>query len=831
MSDEECESYETILEHFFPKVFDKMRVEDLEEISNKVAVFVDGMDEFKSLDEIKTVNHKKSFDKSSALTKSLYRLIEPKSNIFLERRVLLAGRPEACEILKAVIDDRTETKMVEVCGFNRENVNIYIDKTFKDKPELILTTKTKINESDNLRSMSTVPVYLWIICLLFGEDNTIDSPQTTTELFIYACLIYLSQHMKERFSKMNCKLHDICQRKDVLCLLMDVAKFSYKATLEGKVVFQEKGMKDFSTAKIAETGFIVKCCRNIKGIRVSVYQFRHLVLQEFLCALYLYRWNVKMATVINTARFRSCLPIVAGLQGLSSLSCEPSTIVQLFLQNIFKLCKCFFTDLFVKQPENVVDKLEDVFVTGDQPRFHWFEIEKKKNRLKEFLNVFFEFQGDFSLNAKKMLDGKRIIVGDTLFSEDTLYHHELRNILHFLSKLPSDVDIFQLTFKMKDNMLSMNEIKQFKKILPNLQRIKFNDLKLDAEKWAHILSLLKDRVDSSDIAGVTFSSCNLSENEFKMLKQVIPKIRELTLIYVQPVSCYALQCISNAIVKASSESGVGLKSLAINDCWVDDFSDLIPCIKFLIKLNLSQNVLSENNLRLIGNAISEARELQCLQIDYCKLDDKKMEFLKGLITSLEILSISGNMHLSFKSFEWISEEIIQASQVRDKMKCNLKRLILSNCNLSHKSLELLAACFALVHVIDISGNVLSLEDIAVISRSILNSVEEEKCNNKLTLYLKNCDITDDKLCLLAPCVPYMEGLDVSKNDHLTVKTLDSITQLIRNVDGKMNLKVIQINEKCFIEEERKTFFNDIENKVYISWCGDRLEYDLGTIYL
>ena len=46
--------------------------------------------------------------------------------------------------------------------------------------------------------MTRIPVYLWIMCGLFSEDVEIETPETTTELMIYTCLIFLREHTKSR---------------------------------------------------------------------------------------------------------------------------------------------------------------------------------------------------------------------------------------------------------------------------------------------------------------------------------------------------------------------------------------------------------------------------------------------------------------------------------------------------------------------------------------------------------------------------------------------------------------------------------------------------------
>ena len=830
LSQSEFSSSESMLEEGFPEVFKLISVEQLKDVSHRVGIFVDGIDEFRYLDEMKGINSKKHFNSSSALTKAFYRLVEPHSSIFLEqKKVLLAGRPEACEIMKSVFSERVDTRMVEVCGFSEKSVNSYIDQTFKEKPELILTTKTKIKESENLKAMSSVPVYLWIICLLFGEENTIESPKTTTELFIYGCLIYLCQHLKEKFQKVKYKLSDICQSNDILKLLLDVAKFSYQATVERKVVFDEKAVTDLCCSNIEDTGFVVRCCRDINDKQVVVYQFRHLVLQEFLCALYIHQRGISMSTVLKTKQFRSCLPVLAGLQGLSNLNHDSSYTVQLFMQNIFKCnllhrMRAAVVNMFTSR-EKVVSTLEEAFTIEGDPQPDLFTVKNNKKKLKEFLAVFYEFQGEISENIQQLLTGKKVLVGGSLFASDSLYHHELRYILHFIAKLPKQV-VLDVYVKMVDFTFSLNEIEDLAKVLPRIQKIKFDSFKMSENKWLTLI----DRLSSSgcSLEKLFFTECELTVGVFEALKKVIPMLKkELILLYIYPLSPYVLQCISDSILKSVSENGsCQLQTLTINECLVTDFSKLMPGIKYLEEINLSGNVVSENDLMLIADTLREVKDksdiepynFKSLVLENCQLNDHNFLKLKGSVTYLESLNVAWNPGLTLKTYLWLSEEILNMPQ--DK-KTSFKQLYVNDCNLDQQTIACLCHCLPYLETLSLTRNQLSTESLDTISTSLQDAGEASLLK---TLDLKRCGINDDKCKILSPCICLLEELDISYNDDVTAATLDLLAHVVTD-SVLLKLKKIRINKTYFSEDEQNSFLEKLDKKVEIDWCmGDRLAY-------
>ena len=204
--------------------------------------------------------------------------------------------------------------MIEVCGFNPKSVNVYIDNYFVKNPVTAQFVKQKIDESENLTVMASIPVYTWVISSMFNEDLNIESPRTTTHLCSYACLLFIRNHIKEisgySFSS-NCSFREIISNTGVLQVILCLGELSTSTLKDKKVAFSEEDLKKFPVA-LESTGFIVKDHRS------KIYQFRHLVLQEYFAALYMYLKS-DITQIFHEKNYRSCIPIISGFSGIETV--------------------------------------------------------------------------------------------------------------------------------------------------------------------------------------------------------------------------------------------------------------------------------------------------------------------------------------------------------------------------------------------------------------------------------------------------------------------------------------------------------------------------------
>ena len=235
---------EELLRCEYEKVLKDVECEDLEDISHRILILVDGADEFKSLHEIS--DHK--IRELPGLVKSVYDLIDISSKFLPGHKTMIAARPEACQIIDAEFKKIIKKKMIEVCGFNSESVNIYVDNYFVNHPITAQIVKQKIDESENLTVMASIPVYTLVICSIFNEDINIESPGTTTHLCSYACLLFIRNHIKEisgySFSS-NSPLREIISNEGALQVMLCLGELSQSSLKYKKVVFSKDDLKNF----------------------------------------------------------------------------------------------------------------------------------------------------------------------------------------------------------------------------------------------------------------------------------------------------------------------------------------------------------------------------------------------------------------------------------------------------------------------------------------------------------------------------------------------------------------------------------------------------------
>ena len=157
---EDIKTVEEVFRKNYPEVFDIINISDLQSISDRVLIIVDGVDE---LQDIYKFNKRKSFN-----LRLLSSLVDTKKGILKNHKVIACGRPKACEFIKQQFGQRSKT--IEVVGFNQDNILKYIDKFFINETEKARKVKEVLTISNNLKVMSTVPVFLWVICCVYGED-------------------------------------------------------------------------------------------------------------------------------------------------------------------------------------------------------------------------------------------------------------------------------------------------------------------------------------------------------------------------------------------------------------------------------------------------------------------------------------------------------------------------------------------------------------------------------------------------------------------------------------------------------------------------------------
>ena len=97
----------------YPEVFDIIKLSELETMSDRVLIIVDGLDE---LQNVYDFNTEMSFNLNV-----LSSLIDTKNGILKNHKVSVCGRPKACEFVKQQFS-KNKSRIIEVVGFNQEDI-------------------------------------------------------------------------------------------------------------------------------------------------------------------------------------------------------------------------------------------------------------------------------------------------------------------------------------------------------------------------------------------------------------------------------------------------------------------------------------------------------------------------------------------------------------------------------------------------------------------------------------------------------------------------------------------------------------------------------------
>ena len=315
-----------LLQFAYPNIFSYVSLNDLKELSHQTLIIFDGIDE---LEHIYTATN---YEKFASPTKKLNKVAVIVDTLKqLDYRIIVGGRPKACEQIQREVKRRSSIKRsrhcfktVEVCGFNTESIEKYIRNFFsctddsneeeqQQQLEKAIKARRLINNSKNLKVMSSVPVLLFIICNVFKEDLLVEkSIHTNTELYFYGCLVFLQSNLRGNYSSHN--LNDLMQDDNFCEILYSLSVLSVETYMKHKVVFTEEDVQNVSRkclVHLEETGFF----RADRKFNKVTYQFKHLVFQEFLCALNLCLTK-GIRVYLNRSELKDCSLTVMGIYHL-----------------------------------------------------------------------------------------------------------------------------------------------------------------------------------------------------------------------------------------------------------------------------------------------------------------------------------------------------------------------------------------------------------------------------------------------------------------------------------------------------------------------------------
>ena len=642
------ESLDDLLQQKFPRIFNSETVQSLSYASKKLLIIIDGFDELKNNQLFAQLSKGKEIN--SPLISAIYDLIQPRSSIFPGKRVIVCGRPHSCDMIIKAFGEQVPIKVVEISGFNLKNINTFIEIHFQNNNHLIKSLKLKLIECAWLKTMAKIPIFLLILCNIFESESNIEYLNTNTKLYIAACLVFLREHTREYNGKelREYTLMDICNDDEMLETLRQLAVFSYQSLKYQIIIFPEKHCENLHCMEVIENSGIIEKLEG--GEDGNIFQFTHLVLEEFLAALHIFIKDKRIGELHTLEHLRNCLPIVAGLEGLLLSSCNAPEYMKSFVRNLCKTTKS--NPVIDLHAENYLNNGAD---------------------FESFLSMFYEYQGNICNKLQRKF-----------FTEEKLnirlrFHHTLRNLIYFLNKVT--IVINELVINMSDGSLSLMEMRDLAPHAAVSKRLVVLKTYISPGGYAYISSKICNKRKESKILlqennSVTPSDCiqdiiqpqNVHLKELYLfsggidfsciatLQTCIPFLSKLELSGNKDINPESMRLLADIILEAINKDNSCINTLNIHHCNVDieGINEFQKCIPFLENLSFRHNNLSTESMEIISNIITETeknRNFRIKQLDFtgCHLTDNHIKSLLPSIGYLQKLYLRWNNNLTCQS--------------------------------------------------------------------------------------------------------------------------------------------------------------------------------------
>ena len=258
-----------------------------------------------------------------------------------EATILITSRPHACEKLDV-------GRKVEVIGFGKKEIVEFVEKSFTNDVECIEEFLHLLKEYPHLESLSYVPINLVMIVDIF-ECNEKTLPSTITQLYqLFVVMTLKRQLQKETEKKQVCSSvaeADIAGEKLckvlagvpkeavrtllLLCKLAYHGFFDWYSNREGWMKWKDPKII-FTVADLKECGIEVTADWDGYGLLKAThthqlptdtitYNFLHLTIQEFLCAVYVSTLSQQKQHSVLIKHFIDYANVFVFLSGLTGL--------------------------------------------------------------------------------------------------------------------------------------------------------------------------------------------------------------------------------------------------------------------------------------------------------------------------------------------------------------------------------------------------------------------------------------------------------------------------------------------------------------------------------
>ena len=793
-------SVQDLFESHFPNTFYHICFEDLIKTAERTLIILDGLDEFRDPDRL-LEKHRIQASKKAPTATVIQTLL---NGCFPNCKRIVAGRPESVNKLYLEWCWDIDMKCADIIGFSDKMIHKYIFQ-FSSNAEVV---KQKVEEFHHLKAMAHIPVYLWIICSIFEEDMTLPAPKTMTELYIWTFAVFIREHCNNlQFSRKPISLVSLLREHKFKELWIAASHLSYKMIIDRKVIFTKGNIEQLgysgSIFLKESAGFVVEAMRN--AVEEPIYQFRHLVLQEFLCAVYCFANDVTLSNQLFP--IESChiiAPIISGLQGAMVENSQSPMVIKCFVEQL-----CGKKERSLLMTEELVKLMEKDFLFNDH--FHCF-----------ILSVF-EFQNVMTKGLKAMLTKKLSKMRNL---DVKIQHcHSLDYFIHFILNLhPTRTDKTNLFNRdwLWSLAISNFEIKErqlvfLSKTISELSVLQIRNAKIEGmqglAKLAKAVVKTKGKAEQKgkciDLQKLSLEYCQITSEQLTALSPALPFIKEVCLSCNQQMGTHGYAEVAKAILKANGEAEqkgkcIDLQKLSLEYCQItlEELTALSPALPFIKEVYLSRNQQMEmHGYAEVAKAILEANgeaapkrkciDLQKLGLTGCQITSEELTALSPALPFIREVELSRNSQIGIHGYTEVGKAIVKANgEAEQKGKCiNLQTLSLMFCQITSEELTALSPALPFIKEVKLSGNEqMGMHGYTEVAKAIVKANGEAapkgKCIDLQKLSLRDCQITSEELTSLSPALPFIKEVDLSGNKEMGMHGYTEVAKAIVKANGE-----------------------------------------------
>ncbi|XP_047142547.1 NACHT, LRR and PYD domains-containing protein 9 [Hydra vulgaris] len=277
-------------------VFYKDILNDFNIHNHTVMFLIDGLDEFKYLDEL--INH--TLTCNYPIVKTLVEIQKYKH--------VVAGRVYAIDKYQSISTEHNDKLTIQVMGFNQYGINDYIENNVTEEKKEVV--KTTLKESSIAKAMASVPFYLSSMCKIISDSKELNQNSflTMTDLYANIFLYFLQKHI----IKNNELIYQIMENDSNKTYVLNICKIAYQLFVENKVIFSKEEIQSFISDLDKNEGNLFGFIERIETNFGHHYQFAHLTIMEFCASVYAYNC-LSSEEIMANRMLRNCLSMICGL--------------------------------------------------------------------------------------------------------------------------------------------------------------------------------------------------------------------------------------------------------------------------------------------------------------------------------------------------------------------------------------------------------------------------------------------------------------------------------------------------------------------------------------